>query len=163
MCDPLTAGTILGGAQMLSGVQEGRAQADAANYSAGVGDNNAVIADAAGAHAILTGNIQAGRARMETTRTIGKQTTGFAASGVDVSGGGSVADVQSSTRAIGELDARTIAYNASLESWKYQTQAQNFREQAALDRIKAKNAQQSGLITGVTRGAASFYGAARRY
>jgi hypothetical protein len=159
MCDPITAGFILGGAQLLGGLQEGHAQSAAANYSAGVYENNAVIADEQGAHALMIGRSLAQRSRMETSTTIAKQTTAYAASGVAVGAGGSVAAVEGSTRLLGELDAKTIGYNAALDAWKSQVQAQNFRAQAALERKRAQDAERAGLITGFTKGAGAYFGA----
>lgn len=159
MCDPITAGYILGGAQLLGGLEEGHAQSAAANYSAQVDENNAVIADQQGAHALMLGRSLAQRSRMETSTTIAKQTTAYAASGVAVGAGGSVAAVEGSTRLLGELDAKNIGYNAAIDAWNSQVRAQNFRAQAALERRRAQDAARSGLITGLTKGAAAYFGA----
>lgn len=129
-----TLSTLLNvGGDLVSGVgslQEGL-------YKSAVAKANAEQATQAGLYA-------AEQKKMETGVLVGRQKTIQAASGIDV-GSGSPVDVRDSTRAIGDLDAMMLQYNAARE-------AQAMRMEGDL----AKKA-------GVNRFIGSFFGAGRDF
>lgn len=142
----------------VSGYQSSQKQAAAASmqgeYTARIDEQNAGIADMQAKDATDRGTIEEQRQRLGTRQNIGSTRAAQAAQGVDISSG-SAADVQASEAGLGELDALTIRNNAARESWGYNVDAANLRQQAKLARYTGNNAaagykaqSYSQLITG---------------
>lgn len=112
------------------------AKAQKATYAgqASIADTNAQLAEDSAQSALMAGAKQEQAKMLETTDVVGKQVTGFAANGIDVSGGGSVDNVISSTKTMGEIDADTINANAVRQAWGYRIQATGYKNQALQDR-----------------------------
>lgn len=97
--------------------------------AASTADQNAQLADMAAGDATARGEQGASDIRGTTDRIVGRQRTGYAAAGVDISSG-SALDVMLGSRATSERDIATTRENAAKESWGYQQQATQFRRQA---------------------------------
>lgn len=126
-------------------MQAAKAQAAAYNFNADVMDQNAAIATQKQQWAGELGDQEASASQMKTAAKVGSIKANQGASGVEV-GTGSNADVVTSARQIGMLDALTIRSNAAREAYGYAVEAHSDKMQAALDRYSAKNAKTAGNI-----------------
>jgi hypothetical protein len=146
MCELTTmlmvGSTIMGG---VSAIQQGNAQAAASNYNAQVSEMNATLADRRARDAILRGQEEEQRKRMEIGQLQGRQRAAMAANGVDLSFG-SPLDTLVDTAIMGELDALTIRRNAAREAYDFDVQGVNLRSDAALSRANAKSAKTGGYL-----------------
>lgn len=142
---------LLLGAQTMAQVAASRAQArgiqQQGDYSAGIDEQNAGLADRAAQDAIERGALAENRTRQGTRRAISSQRAALAASGVDINDG-SAADLQGDTAYNGELDAITQRNNARREAFGYQVEAVNMRQRAALTRQATANAASSARMAG---------------
>lgn len=146
---PIAAFAALGlqaGGQVLGGI----ANANSAHYQAQVADNNATIAKQNANYAASAAAAQTERAGLKARAQFGAVRSGIAASGIDVNSG-SAADTQVSQREIGNLDTQTVANNAALKVYGYQTQATNFTAQSGLDESQVG----PDIIAGITSAAGS--------
>ena len=123
------------------------AQNKQAGYQANVEEQNAKQGLLAAADAIDRGDIEADAARTRTRLLIGEQRVGYAAGGVEL-GSGSTLAVTADTAMFGELDALTIQNNAQREAWGYIGQSEDFKRRAGLTRLAASNNAGSTLLTG---------------
>lgn len=148
----LAIGTIVAGAALKAKSQvsegaaayrAGEAQQQVAESQAGLADYNAQVADLQARDAVERGAEEESRFRIGVRDLVGKQRTGFAASGIDV-GYGSAVDVQADTAFLGELDARTIRTNAMREAWGYQVQGEDLRRRAVIARMEGQQALEEG-------------------
>ena len=57
-----------------------------------------------------------------------------------------MADIQDASRAEGEQDVSVLRMNAARESWGYQVQGTNYRNQASAARASGKNAMLGGFM-----------------
>lgn len=145
MCDPVTlmiAGAVTNVAGQLYAAD---AAADAANYSAQVNEQNAILADRRAKDAIERGQLEEERKKREGTALRKQQEASFTAANLDT-GYGSPLDVIMSSAAEAELDAAIIRMNAEREAEDYEIQAVNYRNQATLDRSQAKSAKAGGIF-----------------
>jgi hypothetical protein len=108
-----------------------KAEENAAKYNARLSEQNAVIAEQQAAAEVA-------RYKRETYRRVGDIRAGYAASGVTMEG--SPLDVLADSYAMATLDEENIKYQGRLE-------AMNYRNQASLDRAKAKNAKKAGYLS----------------
>lgn len=135
----LAALTAAGGASQYFGQ---RKQADATiaqgDYEARMLGQNADVADAQASDAVARGALAEQKVRGDTRATVGTQRVGLAAQGIDPNVG-SAGDVQAEAKQVGEFDALTTRLNAAREAWGFKTQAQDYRNQAALTRAGAAN------------------------
>lgn len=135
MCEPTTIMMAAGAAMSAYGsLQQGKAQAAAANYEAQVAQNNARLA-------LENGAVQEQAQRQQMQGLIGQQRAAYAASGVALDSGSALGVIEGTARQ-GELDALTIRADA-------RQQAQNFRSQATMGRFSARNAKTSGMLGAV--------------
>lgn len=133
--------TAAGGAMQFAAQRKAGAEARAqGNYEGDVLDLNATLADRNAADALDRGRLAENRQRGDVRGVLGAQRAAYAGSGVDLSSG-SVADVQSDTARMGELDALTIRNNAAREAWGYQVEGAQLRSKAKFARQGGKNAQ----------------------
>ena len=146
----------------------GEAQQRVAESQAGLSEYNAQVADLQAQDAIERGAEDESRFRTGVRNMVGKQRTGFAGAGIDVSYGTPV-DVVADTAFMGELDARTIRTNAVREAWGFQVQGEDLRERARIARMEgaqaleagkaARTAARIGAVAGIAGGAANIYAA----
>lgn len=128
---------------------------------ADIADINAETSRMAARTALQVGEREQQQSMISTSNLKAKQTTGFAAGGVDL-GVGSAARVRTSTDVLGEIDKNTIAANALRNAWGYRTQATNFSNEAIGKRAQAGSispgmAAFSTLLTGAGNVASSWY------
>lgn len=86
--------------------------------------------------------------RKQIKQLIGKQKTSYAAQNVDLSAGGSAADVIAETAEVGEQDAMQIRINAMREAFGYRMGAQNAVAQGNMSRVQAMSNASATLLTG---------------
>lgn len=93
--------------------------------------------------------------RVDSAKVIGKQRSGFSASGVVV-GEGSAADVIDQSIALGELDALIIRDNALRESNAFELEAESARLQGDLAKSKGSSKKSASVIDFATSAINSF-------
>lgn len=150
----------LDAAQMWIGIRASEEETYAKQKQA---QDNEKLAQRAAVDALQRGAVEAGQARMNTTRLIAEQNTAYANSGVDPTVG-TAAQVQASTRATGEMDARTLENNATREAWGFRTYGDQYRQQAQLDVQRGNNHQAATLLGGTGRlvkDVGEYYGGGR--
>ena len=130
----------------VGGIQQARAQSDAAKYNAKVGEMNATLADRRAKDALERGKIEEQRKRQEVSQIKGRQKAAMAANGLDI-GFGSPLDTIVDTATLGELDALTIRTNSAREAYDNNVDAENRRAGATLDRMSARSALQGGYLS----------------
>jgi hypothetical protein len=146
-------------------IQSGQAQQAAANYSAQVASNNAVIAGYNAKAATDAGTAAVTANQMKVAALEGAQRASEASSGVDPNSG-SPLDLQVSTAKVGELDSLTISNNAARTAYGYEVQGMNQTAQAALDTAQGQNAATAGeigAVSSVMSSAASLSGKWAQY
>lgn len=141
---------LLGGVvQTVGSIQQGNAAKAQADYAAGVAANNAVLAQRAAQDARDRGAVEEARKRQETRQLIGRQNAVLAGNGVLVNQD-SALDLTADSAAFGELDALTVKSNAQREALGFETQGMNFQNEASLNRLRGANAQQAGIMGGIS-------------
>lgn len=116
-------------------------------YKQQVANQNAALATIQSQDALNRGEYSANQSNIKTKQLIGQQRADMAAQGVDVNSG-SAADVQSSTSAIGALDALTIRNNAYRESFGYKVQSLNDTYSGQFAADSANTQATNTLLTG---------------
>jgi len=142
------AGGVVSG---VSSYQQGKSQEAYYNYQAQVAEENKKIAQNNAAIERQQGIEEARLQRIKTLQAVGSQQSAMAANGVDVTQGTAL-DIIEDTAAMGELDALQIETNYEKRALAYDQQADNFQNNANLDRISGKNAYTSGVYGGITGG-----------
>lgn len=142
------ASTALGA---VSSYSKGKSEQAMYNYQAKVAEDNARIANRNAAQERQTGIEEARLQRMKTIQAVGSQQAAMAANGMDVTQGTSL-DIIEDTSAIGELDALQIEANSERKALAYEQQANNFQNEANMDRISGQNAYKSGVIGAASAG-----------
>lgn len=142
------ASGIVGG---ISSYQQGKAQQAQAEYQAKVAEDNARIAQQNASNVRQEGIEESRMQRMKTLQTVSSQQTSMAANGLDISQGTPL-DLIEDTATMGELDALTTQYNSETKAQAYEQQANNFNNQANLDRIAGRNAMQAGKMNALSSG-----------
>ncbi len=145
MCDVATmliASTVVGAAGQ---VYTASANANAAEYSAEVNQQNAILADRRATDAIERGQMEEERKKREATLLRKGQEASFAASNIDT-GYGTPLDIITSSAMAADLDAAIIRSNAEREAEDYEIQSVNYRNQSSQDKTTAKGARVGGLI-----------------
>jgi hypothetical protein len=146
------AGTALTAGSAIFG---GISAMNAANYQSAVASNNAKIMALSKDQALIAGQNEESRQKMKTSQLVAEQKATQGASGIDVAVGSPV-DVRESTQAQGDLDAQTIRYNYARQAYSYGTEAQNYQNEATMQKAAGKDA----LLGGILKGGASFVGGA---
>jgi len=163
--DPITMGAmkvVQGVFGAVGALEEGQAQANAANYNATLAGFNAEQATRNAYMTDLAGSAKAAMQSRETRAQVGSERAGAAGGGVSVNTG-SAADVRESTVDLGHLDALTIRTNAAKEAYGYQVESTNFQNEAALDRFSAKQAKTASYINAASTLIGSGSDAAGKY
>lgn len=151
---PTLAAIAIGASVLSAGVgaygviQQGNANAAAANYQGQVAANNATIAEQNARTATAAGEAQVEQSRMKTKALIGTIEAAQASSGIDT-GSGSPLDIRTSQKQVGELDAETIRNNAARQAYGYRSQSTSFAADQGLDASRAASASQAGTIGAV--------------
>jgi len=152
----MVASTIIGGAGQ---VMSANAQASAANYSAAVTAQNAVLAERRARDALDRGAEEEREVRLRGGMLASEQTAQMAAAGLDL-GFGSPMDVLVGTLTGIELDSARVRRNAAAEADDFDRQAWSYRVQGGLDRAQAGNARRAGafgVVSTVLTGASEAY------
>ena len=149
--------TLLAAAVGATGtVMQGMAANSAAKAQAQAAEQNAKIAEAQGHDAIERGADDELRLRRQAAIRRGNARAQAAASGIDADSG-SMTDLLNSDISEQERDAAAIRYNAARERWGYQTQAQNYRNEASAARASGRNALFGSIIgAGTQLGTAAY-------
>ena len=140
-----TAALISAGVSAASSIAGGIAQQQAGEYNAKVAQNNSTIALQNATFAAQEGEQKAGAESMKSRAEVGAIEANQGASGVET-GSQSSQDTITSERQKGELNALTVRSNAARQAYGYQTQAQGFQEQAALDKAQGNQALIGGFV-----------------
>lgn len=138
------------------------AQQKELDYNRDEGYQNLATAQRASLDATERGNLEAGRARLQGSQMIARQKVAYANSGVD-STVGTAANVQADTRALTELDAKTIENNAAREAWGYKKQGEKFRKELDINRSRAESQMYGTILTTVGKLASGAMGADAAY
>lgn len=150
------------GIKMYGDIQQGQAEANAANYNATLAGYNAEQARRNAEMESESGSAKAAMQGRETRAQFGSERARAAGGGLDPNSGSAV-DVQTSTAELGHLDALTIRTNAAKAAYGYQIQGTNYENEAELDRAQAKQAKTAsyikaaGTLVGGASDAASKY------
>jgi hypothetical protein len=120
-------------------------QSQVAAYQAVVAQNNAKIAQMAGARVVQAGEVTAANTGLKGAATVGKIKANTAANNIDVNTGSAVA-VRSDAARAAQLDAETALSDAKLQDWGYNTTAGTYEAQAGLEtsesQLLATNAEE---------------------
>lgn len=142
--------SLAGGAVSAYGqMQTSKTQSEIDKFNSEVALRNADIATQKQNWAGEEGDQNAAISQMRTAGKVGSTLANQGASGVEV-GTGSNANVISSEREIGMLDAMTIRSNAARQAYGYQTESSSYKSQTALDKYAAQNAQIAGKINSIS-------------
>lgn len=138
-----------------------KSQKSSLQFQAGLDDINARLSEQAAQTALMQGEREEQRTRLNTANLKSSQTASLAAHGVDV-GEGSAAEILTSTDVMGEVDANTVHANAVRAAMGYRTQGVNYQNDALMkragaDSISPNTALASSLITGASQVASSWY------
>lgn len=154
----LAGSVISAGVGAIGAMQQGRAQAAAANYQAAVARNNAIIQQQNAAQAAATGRAQAQQQDLANAQRLGAIAAAQGASGIDI-GSGSYQDVTRSQQQLGRLGTQNVMQRALEQARGYNIEAASQTAQAQLDQMQAAQAQRAGMIgagTSLLGGATSF-------
>ena len=136
---------------VISGVMAAKGQQDAAaqqKYQGQVAANNVKIANQKAEDALVRGELDERKHRVQIAAMMGEQRGGAAARGVLVDEG-SALDQVADTAAIGELEALTIRSNAEREALGFRQQAAAFAGEEAFLGSSAKSLQSTSLLAGL--------------
>ena len=146
MCSP-QALVGVGAAAGAYGAYTGQAaENQAREYSALISERNASLSELGAQNAIDKGNRDAALLGKKVSQLKSTQRTAFGASGALVDSG-SAGQVVQDTAAMGEQDALTIRYNASLEAYGKRAEASNSIAQARLTRMGQRNPFEAGALS----------------
>lgn len=134
--------TVLGA---LGSVMQGVAANNAAKAEASAAEQNARIADLQATEAVKGSSKEEMKLRRQMQMLQGRQRAVAAASGLNADAG-SMADIQDASMREGEQDVSVLRMNAARESWGYQVQGTNYRNQASAARAAGKNAMLGGFF-----------------
>ena len=153
--------TVVG---MQSAQAQAKAQSDTYEYQAKVAENNARIAGKQAESQAVTGAQKAQLQFTKDMRIKASQAAAFSANGMDIGAAGSPLDVLSDTARISQLDKANLEYDAGQNTWAYKNQANDYVNQASLNRVGAQNALIAGrnnstavMLTGLSSMAGSAY------
>lgn len=118
------------------------------DYQSQIYNQDATLADQQAADAIARGHESELRSRSGTRQLVGSQRASMAAQGISLDTG-SPQDVVTNDESLGELDALTIRNNARREAYGFQTQAAQYRSQAAMAQTAGSNTAKAYRDQGV--------------
>lgn len=142
-----TVATLAGaGVSAVGALASASAQSKAAQASADQNNRNAIIADRNAADARERGIAAEQDQQIRTRARIGMQKNVMSERNI-ATGVGSPLDIIGDTAMFGKLDALTTRQNAEREAISHEAQGMNFRGQAEVDRMQAKNAKVAGGLS----------------
>jgi len=130
-------------------VSQANAQSKAYSQQAQIARNNALRAQDQAANVAKSGAYQEAAIRQKGKQIIGTQTADYSAANIDTNSG-SAQQVAQSTDYSNLMDALNVRHEAANQSWAYETQAQDFNNQASSYDAAAKNAKTAGYINAGT-------------
>lgn len=130
-----------------SAVAGGIAQGQAASYQSEVAANNAKIAHQNAEYTAKAGAVQTESAGLKAASRDANVKAAIAANNLDVTTGSPV-DVETSEHRAGLLDTATVANNAALQTYGYESQATGYTAQSGLDSGEAGYDVGAGLLKG---------------
>jgi hypothetical protein len=133
-----TLGAVAGGLSAVSSLTQGSAQADIAAYNAGISNNNAIAAQQKAAY-------DEQRQREMAVRLKGTQRASAAAAGGELL---DMSDVLDESAKQAEMDALAIRYGGSAQAAAARQQAEIYKAQAPLARMRGYSDAGSTLLTG---------------
>lgn len=139
---PVIGAGILAADQLFGGI----AQGEQAHYQAQVAKNNSITETQNAQYAASAGAAQVEQAGLKAAQKSSGLKASQAASGLDVNSGSPV-DVQTSERELGFLDAKTVANNAAVQTYGYETQAVNDKAQEKLYNTESIEAPIGGALS----------------
>jgi hypothetical protein len=130
--------------------------------SAEIQDLNADLAERAAQQELAKGNAEVAAVTARAGQLKSKQRVSMAANGVDLSGGGSLAEVLTSTDLAKENDVNTITTNAVRAAWGLRAEATNMSndanaKRAGVESISPFMAANSSLLGSAGSIASSWY------
>ena len=134
--------TIMGA---VGGIQQGQAASRAAEYNAQVARNNQLIAQQQAEYSAQVGETQAQVQDLKNRQQQGAIAAAQSASGLSFDSP-TLTDVREGTAQIGRLDTQNVYQNQQLRSRAYQAQGMNYGAEAELQRSKAGDARQAGMM-----------------
>jgi len=139
-----------------------QSQKAALSGQADIADINARTAESTAQSALYAGQQQEISSRLKTAQLKSSQRTSMAANGIDL-GSGTATNILTTTDAMGEIDANTIAANAVRSAFGYRTQATNFQNDALMKRATAGavspiSSAVSTLLSSAGQVAGNWYG-----
>jgi hypothetical protein len=141
----------------VSGAGQAYAENAAGRAQGGLAGFNAQVAHLQEIDAIQRGDSQAGHLQSQVDLLRGKQTASFAGQGVDVTAGGTPAQVAMDTSTMSALDLNTIRINARREAFGYGVQEQDALYRQRIDELRGRNAAFATLLTAGNK-ATSYWG-----
>lgn len=129
-------------------MQEGKANAEAAEYNAGISKINAKRADEKAKDAIERGTIAESRKKAEGTLHRKDAEASFTAGNIDATFGSPLDMILTTAREYA-IDAALIRTNAQREAEDYEQEAANYRADAKMGIRAAGNARTAGVIGAV--------------
>lgn len=141
--------------------QQAKADNLAAQWNAGVMENNALLKDIQANQALERGQHDVALAKMEGGLLLERQRASYAASGVKVDSG-SALDVVAEQAGKNKYDQDMLKYNAELNAWGIRGEANNLRQQAMMTRATGRS---PGLAAATTMlgGATSLFNQYNNY
>jgi hypothetical protein len=158
-------GMAFAGAGLASSVigayYSGASQRESLRFQADMAAINARIAEQSAQTALLQGQRQEQASRLRGAQVKSSQRAAMAANGIDLSEG-SAQNVLNTTDYFNEMDANTLAANATRSAWGYRTQATNYMNDAlskrsSADAISPAMGAASSLLTGGSQVADKWY------
>jgi hypothetical protein len=142
------------GFSILGGLLRGMAALQAGGANAETDRSNASLADRMAGDATLRGQTAAEYALLRGSQLASRQRAAYAGAGV-AAGVGTAGDVEGDTHLNARIDADTLASNAALEAWGFETQATNLRRRADLEEAAGRRQLGESILGGI-QGAAGY-------
>lgn len=146
MCSPIALAGVGAAAGAYGAYSAQSAENQANEYRAQLSERNAALAEQGALNAEARGAREEAAFRTKVKGMKSTQRVGFAASGVTVDSGSALETV-ADTAAMGEQDALTMRYNASLEAWGKRAEAGNYVGEARLSRMKYRSPLEAGGLS----------------
>jgi hypothetical protein len=119
--------------QSYSSYEQAKAANQAAEWNAGIMEQNALNKDTLAEDALSRGVSAAAIQQIAARQARGEMRANYGASGVDVNSG-SAADVVADRAAWDEYERQQVVANSEREAWGHRMEADNLRQQAAMTR-----------------------------
>lgn len=163
MCAPLAIMAVSMAFSAMQARNAAKATQGMANYNAQVAENNAKTAEIHAQDAIKRGDEDAHAIRRNADQLKGSQRASMAVKGLDLAEG-TAADLQDQTDFFSLTDQTTARGNAAKEAWSIRVGANNYSNEAAMQRATAKSispgmAATTSLIGSAGQVAGKWYGA----